>query len=164
MDMAHNDPSRASANTPLDIRIVSWYFYLCAVGMALAASGYVVGAVRAARLGPTPSPTRLFLGTFTLSGCASLAVYYFATAGVTFVFAWGIGRRRRFAWWFSLVYLTYFMLEMAFLLMGQVRRSHGLASLVVYAALLVWFYLRRHLFGVGPRGRRINTSATSGTT
>jgi hypothetical protein len=148
MEMIRDDLAHPSGHVPIDIRIVSWYFYICAVVLGLMAGLYVTAAGQPVG----PEPTRVLFGTFVLSSNVSLGVHSFLLAGASLLCAWGIGRRQRFAWWFALIFFTYLALEAASRLMGQSYRFHAFASVCIGMVLLVWLYLRRRLFGVSARG------------
>ncbi len=139
-DIAGNRRGATSheGKVPLDVRIVTYYLY--AAGFVFLAVGLLTGIGLAA-----PEPHRALFGSVLIASRLADSVDKFVS-GICFVFcAWGLMRRMRLAWWFSLILFVY-CLTFVVLLFPEYRVD--VRSVAIGGALIAWLWFRRELYGV----------------
>ncbi len=129
---------------PLDVRIVAYYLY--AMGFLFFVLSLLIGTALA-----ESQPRRMLLGSVVIASRLADSVDNLA-GGLGFLFcAWGLMRRIRFAWWFSLIFFVHCSTYVV-LVLPQFKVD--VASIAIDAALIAWLWFRRELYGVhlGPKG------------
>ncbi len=131
---------------PLDVRIVAYYLYFGGfLGLALS----LLISVGVAKYADDAS-RRVLLGTVVLASRSAEAVYLVCISGCNLFCAWGLMRRVKFAWWFTVIFNIYWWVDEA-LSFPRLFAQYPLNMVVtvVFGILLfAWLWYRRELYGV----------------
>jgi lysylphosphatidylglycerol synthetase-like protein (DUF2156 family) len=141
---------------PLDVQIVAYSLYcfgflLLAAGLLLSSGlGRIVDHVS----------RRVLLGAVVLDSSLAEAIYTFCMGIGTLFCAWGLMRRVKFAWWFTVIFHLWGWVDTAlsFSQLFPQSPSSMVGSIVLGTALFTWLWFRREFYGIHLAVRQKNES------
>jgi len=126
---------------PLDVRIVAYYLYSLVVFRVVLAILLIGGVIESAE------SHRVLFGTVVLSSSLSDAVHAFLTGLYYLLCAWGLMRRIKWAWWFSLLFILLFSSPDGAFTFPK-HQVNAVICVATDMALITWLWFRRELYGV----------------
>jgi len=139
----HSKDFSYKTKIPIDVRIVAYFFY--AVGFTQSAFGILL-ITGIGRLGENYT-RQVFFGAVLLSTKLNFTIYMLCLGFAHFLCAWELIRRRKFGWWFTMVYHMYYIIEDIFLF--QQHRLNVFIGFIISIAIITWLCFRRQLYNVG---------------
>jgi hypothetical protein len=130
----------ATSRLPIDLRVIMAFgIASCVIDFGLITL-LITGVARI----PEDAHNRVFFDTISLSSELAHGMYSFSLGLCRIVSVYGLFRRTRWAWWYTLAFMSYGVADSAFGLTSV--PVVAATSMLLSAGVIVWLVCRRQLF------------------
>ena len=139
----HSKVCSHKTKIPIDVRIVAYFLY--AIGfIQLVLSILLITGI--GRLGDNHT-RRVLFGIILLSSELDFTIYMLCLSFVHLLCGWGLIRKCKFIWWFTLIFQINYIIDGVFLF--EQHKLVALIGLGIDIAIITWLCFRRQLYNVG---------------